>query len=197
MRHYAYSMQKDFGRRRPAARFFLPVLAIVLSQGCAEKQLRVRPWQTAMAVRPNIPVPAPGYKPESPESSAPDLIWQIPSPPSALNIDRQPIRPHVPVVQPAEPAEVHKPAAPSLEPQLSSQEIAAAQQEMNESAAAAQKNLGAAKGHRLNPTQTDLVSKVTSFLEESKQAVQEGDWNRAKNLAKKARVLSEELAASL
>jgi hypothetical protein len=84
-----------------------------------------------------------------------------------------------------------------LAPQLSEQEIAVAQQQMNESVAIAQKNLSTAKGHRLNPTQSDLASKVNSFLQESKDAVREGDWTRARNLAKKAQVLSEELAQSL
>jgi len=96
-----------------------------------------------------------------------------------------------------EAAESRKPAAPSLEPELSPQEIAAAQQQLNQSTAVAQKNLDAAKGRSLNPTQADLTSKVTAFLQESKQAVREGDWTRAKNLAKKAEVLSQELAASL
>ena len=82
-------------------------------------------------------------------------------------------------------------------PQLSQQETAAAQQQMNDSIAAAQRNLVSAKNHRLNSLQTDLASKVNSFLEESRIAAKEGDWTRAKNLAKKAQVLSEELAQSL
>ena len=86
--------------------------------------------------------------------------------------------------------------APLLEPQLTPQEVASAQQQLNESVAIVQKNLDVAKGRPLNPTQADLSSKVTSFLLESKQAVHDGDWTRARNLAKKAQVLSEELAAS-
>ena len=80
---------------------------------------------------------------------------------------------------------------------VTEQEVAAAQQQMNESVAVAQRNLSSAKSHQLSATQTDLASKVTSFLEESKAAVKDGDWTRAKNLAKKAQVLSEELAESL
>jgi hypothetical protein len=38
---------------------------------------------------------------------------------------------------------------------------------------------------------------VNWFLYESKTAVKDGDWTRAKNLAKKAEVLSQELAQSL
>jgi len=84
-----------------------------------------------------------------------------------------------------------------LAPQLSEQEVSAAQQQMNESIAVAQRNLANAKNHQLNATQSDLASKVNSFLDESKTAVKDGDWTRAKNLAKKAEVLSQELAPSL
>jgi hypothetical protein len=84
-----------------------------------------------------------------------------------------------------------------LEPELSAQEVAAAQQQINDSVMIARRNLDAAKGRSLNPTQADLTSKVSSFLQESKLAARDGDWTRARNLAKKARVLSEELAASL
>jgi hypothetical protein len=43
--------------------------------------------------------------------------------------------------------------------------------------------------------QSDLVSKIVSFSDEARKAASEGDWTRARNLAKKAEVLSEELAA--
>jgi hypothetical protein len=49
----------------------------------------------------------------------------------------------------------------------------------------------------LNPTQSDLVSKIQGFLKDAREAAQAGDWSRARSLAKKALVLSEELAASL
>jgi hypothetical protein len=38
---------------------------------------------------------------------------------------------------------------------------------------------------------------VRSFLAEAREAAHVGDWTRASNAAKKAQVLSEELAASL
>jgi hypothetical protein len=118
--------------------------------------------------------------------------------PTRLVAIRQPPRPRVAVQPvPADPAGNAKAEAPLLAPQLSEQEIASAQQQMNDSITIAQRNLANAKGHRLNTTQTDLASKVNSFLAESKIAVREGDWNRARNLAKKAQVLSEELASSL
>ena len=145
-------------------------VALCLS-GCAEQKVAApRPWPAMINVRPMPPA-------------------------SNLGLMRQPTRPRVSAPQAAE--SVEKPAAPSLAPQLSEQEIAAAQLQMHDSVVIAQKNLDVAKGRTLNPTQTDLASKVTSFLRESKDAVREGDWTRAKNLAKKAQLLSEALAASL
>jgi len=151
-----------------------------------------------MTVRPNLPAAAPAYTPEPLEFSAPDLSWDFPPPPSRLTVSHQPVRPRVPVSPaPAESAEARKTATPSLAPQLSEQEVAEAQRQINESAAVAQRHLDAAKGRTLNAAQNDLVSKVTSFLEESKDAARGGDWTRARNLAKKAQVLAEELAATL
>jgi len=172
-------------------------LAAVFLPGCAEKQVKVRPWAASINVRPNIPVPAPGYQPHYLDDSAPDLPWDFPPPPSSLNVTRQPARPRVPAQQPSEAIESRQPTAPSLAPELSPQEIAAAQSQMNESVAVAQKNLDATRGRTLNANQSDLASKVASFLQESKDAARDGDWTRARNLAKKAQVLSEELHALL
>jgi hypothetical protein len=103
----------------------------------------------------------------------------------------------VPAPAPHEPDGDVKTETPLLAPQLSQQEIAAAQQQMNESIGVARHNLETAKSHKLNATQSDLASKVNSFVEESKVAVKEGDWARARNLARKAQLLSDELASSL
>lgn len=178
-------------------RVFLFLVFALLLQGCTQRQVRARPWATAIAVRPHPVRPVSAIPPDLAEVEAPDLSFALPPLPSPLNIARQPIRPRVPVQPASEAADFNKPPAPLLEPELTPQELASAQQQMNESVAIAQKNLAATKGRRLNPAQTDLTSKVTSFLQESKQAVNDGDWTRARNLAKKAQVLSEELAASL
>jgi hypothetical protein len=171
--------------------------AALLSAGCAERRPRAYPWAAAISVKPHAPALAPAYKPPAIDESAPDLPWEFEPSAMSLVVVRQPSRPRV-AAQPApEPAGSVKTEAPSLAPQLSDQEIASAQQQMNESVAVAQRNLASAKNHSLNPSQTDLASKVSSFLEESHAAVKDGDWTRAKNLAKKAQILSEELAQSL
>ena len=173
------------------------VACIFLLQGCAQKQVRVRPWASAIAVRPHLVHPTSSSPPDPAELEAPELSPERPLLPSPLSVSRQPVRPRVAAQPPPETVGSQKPPAPLLEPELTPQEVAVAQQQFNESTAIAQKNLSAAKGRSLNPTQADLTSKVAAFLQESKQAVSEGDWTRARNLAKKAQVLSEELAASL
>jgi hypothetical protein len=139
----------------------------------------------------------PTTPPDLAEIEAPELTLKSPPLPSPLGIYRQPARPRVPVQPAPEAAGSNKPPAPSLEPELSAQEVAAAQQQINDSVIIARRNLDAAKGRSLNPTQADLTSKVSSFLQESKLAARDGDWTRARNLAKKAQLLSQELAASL
>ncbi len=62
---------------------------------------------------------------------------------------------------------------------------------------AAEKNLQAAAGKQLNAAQKDLVEKINGFLGQAHEAIVAGDWVRAKNLAEKARVLSDELVKSL
>lgn len=155
--------------------------------------MHVRPWHGNINVRPNLP--GNSVAPQKDAADAPELFWDFPPPPAPLSLVRQPVRPRVVAPQSSEAGEAQRPAAPSLAPQLSAQEIASAEQQMNDSLSVAQKNLHAAKGHKLNAAQSDLASKVTSFLQESKDAAREGDWTRARNLAKKAQLLSEELAA--
>ena len=174
----------------------VPLASALLLSGCAKQQVRARPWSAAIAVRPRLASPLP-TPPDLAEVVAPEFTLEFPPLPSPLSISRQPVRPRIPAQPAPETAGSSKPPAPMLEPELTPQEVASAQQQMNESISVAQRNLDAARGRRLNPTQADLTSKVISFLQESKQAVRDGDWTRAKNLAKKAQVLSEELAASL
>jgi hypothetical protein len=89
------------------------------------------------------------------------------------------------------------PEAPTIAPQLTQEESAAAQQETSESLSITEKNLAAARGKKLSPSQSDLVSKIKGFLKDAREAARQGDWARARNLAKKAQVLSEELVRSV
>ncbi len=110
-----------------------------------------------------------------------------------------PPRPHIaaPPSPTAAPVAEEKPEAPTIAVQLSKEEFAAAQQETSQSLDIAEKNLASAHNKRLNAAQSDLVSKIKGFLKDAREAAQAGDWARARNLAKKAQVLSEELVRSV
>jgi len=84
-----------------------------------------------------------------------------------------------------------------ISPHLTPQESAVAQQQANQSLGIAEKNLAFVRGKKLNSTQSDLISKITGFIKDAREAANIADWNRARSMAKKAQVLSEELAGSL
>jgi iron uptake system EfeUOB component EfeO/EfeM len=54
-------------------------------------------------------------------------------------------------------------------------------------------NLKKLAGKQLTPNQQDMVSQTRQFMQQSKAAVEAGDLERARTLAWKAQVLSEEL----
>jgi len=58
---------------------------------------------------------------------------------------------------------------------------------------ATEANLKKLAGKQLTPNQQDMVSQTRQFMQQSKAAVEAGDLERARTLAWKAQVLSEEL----
>jgi hypothetical protein len=84
-----------------------------------------------------------------------------------------------------------------MAPQLTPAESAAAQQQTDQSLRAAEANLSRSKGRALSATQSDLAQKSRSFLRQARNAARERDWVRARNLAVKAQLLSEELVRTL
>src|SRR5262249_33283276 len=182
-----------------------PVSALVLVSGCAlflagcpHRQLNAKPfpWSTCAYSRPVAPAVI------AEEADATDLLAEgsldVTPPPSPLVLARAvPPRPRV-LSNPAASSEgSNRPEVPQIAQQLTPAEANAAQQPTNQSVSAAKRNLGSTEGKTLNATQQDLASKVRSFLAEARDAAQTGDWTRARNAAKKAEVLSQELARSL
>lgn len=84
-----------------------------------------------------------------------------------------------------------------MAPALSVQEVASAQQDVNQSLAVAQGALVQIRGHSLSATQSDTVSKIQGFMSEAQEAAKAQDWTRARSLAKKAEVLAEELRSAI
>jgi len=186
---------RTFARRGvDAAAFAALSCAAVLATGCAVQKKPAIPWTTAVLVRPVVP-----QKPAAPETAAdaPELALEIPTPepiavphsgparprsfPSAANRERQ-----------AEEAPV-----PQIVPELSAQESGELQRETQRCLNDADRNLAAASRKTLNATQADIAAKVRGFMADAREAAKVGDWPRARDLAKKAQVLSEELANSL
>jgi len=193
------SAQPQLAVTRNSARIFLGVVgsAAILMSGCAARKKPTIPWSTAVLVRPIVPQhPAPTGDLEDP---VPDLQLELPSPPAPLPMRTPPapVRPRsvAPATNPNPP--IGKPDTPQIIPGLSSQESAALRQQTDQSLSSAEHNLAATAGKSLNATQSDLASKVRSFISDARDAGRAGDWARARDLAKKAQVLSEELVGSL
>ena len=158
------------------------------------------PWATAVQVHPTLQAHTAGG--DGGDLDAPEIGLDLaPLVAMMVPIRSAPPRPHVnPAPAPAANApatDAEKPQAPTIAAQLSKEEFAAAQQETNQSLDTAEKNLAYTRNKRLNAAQTDLVSKIKGFLKDAREAAQAGDWARARNLAKKALVLSEELVRSV
>ena len=171
----------------------------LLLSGCAQRQLKARPfpWSTYAYTRP-LPSAILPTDPDGNEDPLADATLDIAPPPSGLVIARSaPSRPRAPVVNPSQNDNDSKPEVPQIAPQLTAAEASAAQQQTTQSLSVAERNIGSAEGKTLNAMQQDLASKVRSFMAEAHEAVKSGDWTRAKNAAKKAEVLSQELASAL
>jgi hypothetical protein len=169
-------------------------LCVVWTAGCFTRRPAAKPIAYYVPVEhPKVRV-ATAVELEAP----PDIPSEVPEAPAELVISRSaPARPHVAPPPAPEPAPVEKASEPVIAPELTKQEVNAAMAETQRNLEQMEKNLTLAWGRKLNASQQDLISKVRGFAESAREAMRNGDWVRAKNLSKKAQVLSEELAASL
>ncbi len=156
------------------------------------------PWVTAIQVRPTAP-PRTAETSNVPDDLVPDLRLELPPFPNHLiTVRSAPPRPRASTPPPASTgSDAEKTEAPTISVQLTPQESAAARQQTNQSLSIAERNLESVRGKNLNAAQSDLVSKVRGFIKDAREAAQIADWSRARSLAKKAQVLSDELAGSL
>ncbi len=84
-----------------------------------------------------------------------------------------------------------------IAPDLSVEQSNAAKSEAQHSLEIAEWNLSQTQGKKLSSAQEDVASKIRGFMETARDAMKNSDWQRAKNVAKKAEVLSHELVANL
>jgi len=130
--------------------------------------------------------------------SPPDIATEGVATPPELSIARSaPAKPRVVPTPTTEPGKPEKQPEPGIAPEFSAQEVEEAKTETQHNLDMMEKNLTLSSGKSLNASQQDLASKVRGFADNARDAMKSGDWVRAKNLSKKAAVLSEELAASL
>lgn len=156
------------------------------------------PWATAVLVRPEMQERTAEANTVS-DNPAPELRLELPPFPSHLiTVRSAPSRPRVSgAPSGANGIDSDKLELPMIAPQLTQQESTVAQQETNQSLEIAEKNLESARGKKLDAGQLDLVSKISGFIKDAREAAQIKNWSRARSLAKKAQFLSEELAGSL
>jgi hypothetical protein len=67
------------------------------------------------------------------------------------------------------------------------------QRDTDQMRAATEDNLKKIADRQLTPAQQDMVNQIHQFMDQSKTSVQSGDLDRARTLAWKAELLSEEL----
>jgi hypothetical protein len=128
---------------------------------------------------------------------APDIALETAMMPPRLAAPRSaPPRPRVAPAPPADPPPAEKPAEPIIVPDLTAAQLTAAKAETQHSLDVAENNLSQAQGKQMNAAQEDVASKVRGFMESAKEAMRNRDWVRAKNQAKKAEVLSQQLAGN-
>lgn len=171
---------------------------MLLLSGCAQRHAKAKPfpWSTFAYTRPVVTSTA--AQPGEDEDPLEDVTIDVAPPPSPLVMARSiPARPRLPASNNAQNDAASKPEVPQIAPQLTAAETSAAQQQTNQSLSVAERNIGSTSGRTLNAAQQDLASKIRSFMTEAREAANSGDWTRARNAAKKAEVLSQELAGSL
>jgi hypothetical protein len=107
-----------------------------------------------------------------------------------------PLKPHVAALPVSPPARASKAPDPIITPELTTEELSVAKGDTQRSLDTVDHNISLAQSKRLSSAQSDLLSQIREFANSARDAGRDGDWPRARNLAKKAEVLSQELTGS-
>lgn len=174
----------------------LSLCALALgSSGCRKRTVQAAP---PAVVSTPLPEPKLETKPEATKPETPPETTAATPPPatnSATPSKPAPVRPRPAPPEPSPPPP--KPAPPQISQRLTPEEQAEAERHTNDDISLAERNLKVASGKHLNAAQLDLVEKISGFMGQAREASRAADWVRARNLAQKARVLSNELVNSL
>lgn len=183
------------GTRVPQNALFLSLFLLVLfTAGCAsQRRPKFRMTNLALA-HPIVPIAVP----DNSAGTVPDLeINNAPLPPPLTVVRAVPAKPRVIPPSTTAPTSTAEPPEPIMTPELSTEELSTAKGETQQNLTVTDRNLALTKGKRLSSSQNDLASQVRGFADSAREAAHDGDWSRARDLAKKAAVLSQELASSL
>lgn len=164
---------------------------VLWTTGCFTRRPPKASFGHSWALQPPNVTQQTGGELEAPPEIAVDAVF-----PEELAVVRPPAKPRVASAPVSEPAKA-EPTEPRMAPEFTPEELQAAEAETQRNLELIDKNLTVSSGKSLNASQQDLASKVRGFADNAREAMRAGDWLRAKNLSKKAEVLSEELAASL
>lgn len=150
--------------------------------------------------RPMTIAPDTDAAPPLEAQAVPPTISAEGQPPAPVVIE--PATPPAPKRKPEEhPVQAGEPPAgqhtPQIAPQISASDQSNYARKTADDIAAAEYNLQQTNGKHLSAAQQDLADKIRSFVTQSRDASKGGDWERAQNLAQKARLLSTELLNSL
>ena len=186
-------------RHLPLALLIALLTSSVWTSGCVKRRVQAAP---PVIVATPTEQPAPSTpQPETkrsapPETSPPAPVLVVPppkAPPARRGTRTEPPANPAPEQPPTVPA-----APPQISPRLSAQEQAEAERRTSEDISQAERNLLLApENKQLSVVQRDLVEKIRGFLAQAREAIRAADWVRARTLAQKARVLSNELVNSL
>ncbi|MGA3318424.1 MAG: hypothetical protein ABSC64_18550 [Candidatus Korobacteraceae bacterium] len=182
-------------------------LLLLLNVACKKKKPQLPPQAQA----PTISVPVPDEisetapPPPPPQQEAPVVEAQKPKPPPRHR--KKPAQP--PASSPenapatstgnATVAAAHPPPSPAesapdiaIAADVSSQQVSQQKQTTAELLAATEKNLKSAN-RKLNHDEQAMVAQIKTYIDQSRKATSENDFERAYNLATKARLLSDAL----
>jgi hypothetical protein len=198
----------------PSQRYEIRIPALVVAcaislgaAGCAQNRIHAAAPVAAapaalapQAVRPMTIAPDTDATPPVEADASPPVMPAASEPPTQVLLEpaNPPAPPRRPEVRAAADAQgsAGRPA-PQISPQISATDQSLYARKTSDDIAAAEHNLQQTSGKHLSAAQQDLADKIRSFIAQSRDASKGGDWDRAQNLAQKARLLSTELLNSL
>jgi outer membrane biosynthesis protein TonB len=181
------------------------ILSLLLSVACKKKKPQLPPQAQAPTIAVPIPdeiseaapppPPPPQQETPTPEPQkpkSPPRHRKKPAQPPASSPDTTPTNSTVAAAHPPpNPAE----GAPdtAIAADVSSQQVSQQKQTTAELLAAAGKNLDESEKRKLSHDERAMVAQIKTYIAQSKKATSDNDFERAYNLATKARLLSDAL----